>query len=171
MLYFWLILLIAINSIWLVMVPFALPGNWLIVITTALFAWWRADDQVFSNYTIGAITALAFIGELVEFFGGMGGARKAGARFLGSLGAILGAVTGALLGTFAIPVPFFGTLLGSCIGAAAGAAGLELLGGRRIQDSAQTGLGAGIGQLIGSTAKIGIGILIWITVTIAAFWP
>ncbi len=171
MLYFWLILLIAINTIWLVMVPFALPGNWLIVITTALFTWWRADDHVFSTCTIGAITALAFVGELVEFFGGMGGARKAGARFLGSLGAILGAVTGALLGTFLIPIPFLGTLLGSCLGAGTGAAALELLGGRRMEDSVQLGLGAGIGQLIGTAAKITVGILIWLTVTIAAFWP
>lgn len=171
MLYFWLILLIVINTIWLVMVPFALPGNWLIVITTALFAWWRAADNVFSIYTIGAITALAFVGEIIEFFGGMGGARKAGARFLGSLGAILGALTGALLGTFLIPIPFLGTLLGSCIGAGAGAAALELFGGRRIPDSVQLGLGAGIGQLIGTTAKITVGILIWLTVTIAAFWP
>jgi len=111
------------------------------------------------------------VGELAEFFGGMCGARKAGARFLGSLGAILGAFTGALLGTFLIPIPFLGTLLGSCIGAGTAAAALEMLGGRRIQESVHLGLGTGIGQFLGTTAKIVVGVLIWLTVTIAAFWP
>ncbi len=171
MLYVWLIALLLLNAVWLAMVPFALPGNWLIVITTALFAWWRADDAVFSIYTLIAIAVLALLGELIEFFGGMGGARKAGARLRGSLGAIIGAITGAVLGTFIIPIPFLGTLLGSCIGAGLGAWALESLGGRQMHESVHTGLGAGLGQLLGTTTKLAIGFIIWLTVAVAAFWP
>ena len=171
MLYFYAFFLVLLNSIWLAMVPFALPGNWLIVITTALFAWWRAEDGVFSIYTLIAITILALIGELVEFFAGMGGARKAGAGFRGSIGAIIGAITGAVVGTFLIPIPFFGTLFGSCLGAGLGAWGFELIGGRQVQESLRFGFGASLGQFLGVIAKLLIGFIIWLTVAVAAFWP
>lgn len=171
MLYLWSTILILLNGVWLALVPFALPGNWLIVITTVLFAFWRADDKVFSLYTLIIIAVLALLGELVEFFGGMGGARKAGAGLRGSLGAIIGAITGALIGTFLIPVPLLGTLLGSCAGAAIGACIFELSGTRKLQDSFRLSLSAGLGQFLGATAKLIIGLLIWLIVAVAAFWP
>jgi uncharacterized protein YqgC (DUF456 family) len=169
MLYLWSIMLIILNAFWLALVPFALPGNWLIVITTALFAWWHAEDRIFSIYTLVAITALALLGELVEFFGAVAGAKKAGARFLGSLGAIIGAVTGAIIGTFIFPI--LGTLLGSCAGAAIGACVFEVAGGRRMEDTVNLGLGAGLGRFFGTTAKMALGVLIWLIVAVAAFWP
>lgn len=169
MLYVWSILLVLLNAIWLVLVFFGLPGNWLIVISTCLFAWWRAEDNVFSVYTLLFIAALAILGEVVEFFAGMGGARKAGASWRGSLGAIIGAVTGAILGTFFIP--FLGTLVGACVGAGIGAWGLELAGGRKMEESVRFGLGAGIGQFFGITAKFALGVAIWLIVAVAAFWP
>jgi len=65
--YLLLILLILLNVVWLVLVIFGLPGNWLIVISTCLFAWWRWEDGVFSIYTLIAIVTLAVLGELFEF--------------------------------------------------------------------------------------------------------
>jgi len=171
MLYFWLIVLILLNAVWLATVPFALPGNWLIVITTSLFAWWRWDDGVFSIYTLLVITILALVGELFEFFGGIGGAKRAGAGWRGSLGAIIGAITGAVLGTFFLPVPFLGTLLGACIGAGLGTLAFESFAGRLMRDSLTFSFGAGLGQFLGSTTKIVIGLLVWLIVAIAAFWP
>jgi hypothetical protein len=169
MLYLWLTMLVILNAVWLALVPFALPGNWLIVITTALFAWWHAKDGIFSVYTLVAITALALLGELVEFFGGVVGAKKAGARFRGSLGAIIGAVIGAIIGTFIFPI--VGTILGSCAGAAILACVFEVSGGRQLEDSVHLGLGAGVGRFLGSAAKTALGLLIWLIVAVAAFWP
>ena len=171
MAYLWSVLLVMLNAIWLLLVVFGLPGNWLIVICTCLFAWWRADDGVFSFYTLLTITVLAVIGELIEFFAGAGGAKKAGASWRGSIGAIIGAVTGAVVGTFAIPVPFLGTLIGACTGAAIGAWSLELTGGRKLQDSFRYGIGAGIGQFLGITSKFILGVIIYLIVAVAAFWP
>ncbi|MDD5328136.1 MAG: DUF456 domain-containing protein [Phycisphaerae bacterium] len=171
MFYLWSTILIIINAFWLTLVPFALPGNWLIIITTALFAWWHADENMFSVYTLIIITILAILGELVEFLGGVTGAKKAGAGFRGSLGAIIGAVTGAIIGTFLIPIPLLGTLLGSCAGAAILACLFEVTGGRKLEDTVQLGFGAGLGVFLGTSAKIFIGILIWHIVAIAAFWP
>ena len=119
MLYVWIVILIVFNACWLGLNLFALPGNWLILISTCYFAWWRAEDGVFSVYTLAAIALLAVLGEVAEFFGGMGGAKRAGAGWKGSIGAVIGAVTGAIAGTFVLPL--FGTFIGACIGAGLGA--------------------------------------------------
>jgi len=171
MLYLWSVILILFNAFWLVLVVFGLPGNWLIVISSCLFAWWRAEDGVFSLYTLLVITALAVLGELVEFFSGLAGAKKAGAGLAGSVGAILGALAGAVLGTFLIPLPLFGTLIGSCIGAGLGAWGMELFGGRRMKESARLAVGAGLGRFLGTTIKVALGGLIWLIIAVAVFWP
>ena len=171
MLYFWSVLLILLNALWLMLVVFGLPGNWLIVISTCLFAWWRWDDAVFSIYTLIAVAAFAVLGELVEFFAGMVGARKAGASWPGSVAALAGAVTGAVLGTFLIPVPFFGTVLGACLGAGLLAWGLEFARGKKMDDSVRYAVGAGVGEFFGITSKFALGIVIWVIVTVAAFWP
>jgi hypothetical protein len=168
-LYLWLTLLVITNAVWLALVPFALPGNWLIVISTSLLAWWRWEEQPFSIYTLIAIVVLAFIGELVEFFGGMGGAKRAGAGFRGSIGAIIGAISGAIIGTAFLPL--VGTILGSCIGAGLGAWAMELTAGREMRQSVHLGFGAGLGQFLGTTTKFAIGVTIWLIVAVAAFWP
>jgi hypothetical protein len=171
MLYVLSTVLILVNAVWLALVVFGLPGNWLIVITTCLFAWWRWEDKIFSIYTLIAIAALAILGELFEFFAGMIGAKKSGASWPGSIGALLGAVTGAVLGTFLIPIPFFGTLLGACLGAGLCVWGLEFARGKKAEDSIRYGVGAGLGEFFGITSKFALGIIIWFIVAIAAFWP
>jgi uncharacterized protein YqgC (DUF456 family) len=168
-LYFWITLLIVINAFWLMLVPLALPGNWLIVITTALFSWWQWGQNVFSIYTLIAVTVLAFLGELVEFFAGAGGAKKAGAGWLGAIAAIFGAITGAIIGT--IVLPLFGTIFGACLGAGLAATIVELVMGKTPDASIRSGFGASLGYLIGSTTKFAIGVVIWLIIAIAAFWP
>jgi len=171
MVYFWSTLLVLINAFWLLLVAFGLPGNWLVVISTCLFAWWRWDDKVFSIYTLIAIVVLAIAGELFEFFGGMRGAKKAGASWLGSIAALFGALTGAVIGTIFIPIPLLGTLLGACIGAGFGAWAMELLCGKKLEGSARYAVGAGLGELLGITGKFAVGIIIWLIIAVAAFWP
>jgi uncharacterized protein YqgC (DUF456 family) len=171
MFYFWSALVVALNTVWLGLVLFGLPGNWLIVITTCVFAWWRWEERMFSTYTLIALVLLAILGELVEFLGGMTGARKAGAGWLGSIGAIAGAMAGGLVGTFTIPIPLLGTVLGACVGAGLCAWGLELVRGRKVEDSFRSGVGAGVGEFFGITCKFAVGIVIWLTAAVAAFWP
>ena len=69
MIYVYSVILIIFNSAFLLMVPFALPGNWLIVIATSLFAWWQWEKSVITIYTLIAITVLALVGEVLEFVG------------------------------------------------------------------------------------------------------
>jgi len=171
MVYLWSTILVLLNSAWLGLVVFGLPGNWLIVISTCLFAWWQWDNSVFSIWTLIAIVVLAALGELVEFSAGMIGAKKSGASWPGSIFALLGAVTGAVLGTFLIPIACFGTLLGACFGAGLSVWGLEFARGKEAKQSVRYALGAGLGEFFGISTKFALGIVIWLIVAVAAFWP
>ncbi|MBN2593126.1 MAG: DUF456 domain-containing protein [Sedimentisphaerales bacterium] len=164
-------MLILLNVVWLMLVVFGLPGNWLIVISTCLFAWWRWEDGVFSIYTLTAIVVLAILGELFEFLGGVQGAKRAGASWRSSIAAVAGAVAGAIIGTFLIPVVFLGTVLGACLGAGFATWSLELSRSRKMGESVRCAVSAGLGELLGITAKITVGVIIWLMVAVAAFWP
>ncbi|AQT68442.1 hypothetical protein STSP2_01606 [Anaerohalosphaera lusitana] len=171
MLYVYVFLLVILNAFWLMFTFLALPGNWLVVLSTWGFAWWTWEERVFSVATLVVITVLAVIGEIIEFFAGMGGAKKAGASWLGAVGAIIGMVFGAVFGTVLLGVPFVGTLAGACVGAGIGAWGLEMMRGKEFEESFRFGLGAGIGTLIGTGSKFVLGVVIWIIVAVAGFVP
>ena len=171
MVYLYASILIMLNAAWLMLVVFGLPGNWMIVISTCLFAWWRWDSGIFSIYTLVVIFALAALGEIIEFSAGVLGARKSGASWPGSIASLFGAIVGAVFGTFLIPIPFFGTLMGACLGAGTGVWGLEFSRGKKMEHSVRYAVGAGLGEFFGITSKLILGIVIWLTVAIAAFWP
>ncbi|MBM4103437.1 MAG: DUF456 domain-containing protein [Planctomycetes bacterium] len=171
MIYVWVFLLLTLNTCWLAGILFALPGNWLMIITTAWFAWWRWDDGIFSIGVLIAVAVLAWIGELIEFFAGAGSARRAGAGWWGALAAIGGMICGALLGTVLIPIPIAGTLLGACLGAGLATWGVERLSGKAHDKSVKSGVGAGVGVFVGTTTKFLIGCVIWLIIAVAAFWP
>lgn len=171
------ILLCVINALWLLLVVLGLPGNWLIVATTVAVAWWRwevdagAGRPMFGLTVLIVIALLALVGEVFEFIAGAVGAEHAGGSRRGATGALLGALVGGIVGTIFIPVLILGSLAGTCGGAAVGAWGFELYGGRRMRASLKSGAGAGLGRLTGTLIKVLIGALIWIVVTVAAFWP
>jgi uncharacterized protein len=167
----WIIVLLLFNALWLALTIFGLPGNWLIIASTALFAWWRWNDHLFSIYTLIAITLLAVLAEVLEFFLGLAAAKKAGATRRGAWGALLGALFGGILGTFLILIPILGTLLGSALGAGLGAWVFELSSGKNRAQVARVGVSAGIGRFLGSVAKIALGLLIYLIVAVAAFYP
>ncbi|MCE5186666.1 MAG: DUF456 domain-containing protein [Planctomycetaceae bacterium] len=168
--YLALVLLMLLNAFWLMLVLVTVPGNWMMVISTYLFAWWRWQDGFFGWALLATITVLALIGELIEFFAGAGGARRAGATWKGAIAAILGAVFGGLSGTFVIPVPLFGTLIGACFGAGLMTWIVERHSGSEKEKSLRSGIGAGTGVLIGTLSKFTIGCIIWIIILIAAIW-
>jgi uncharacterized protein YqgC (DUF456 family) len=170
MVYLALAMLIVLNAFWLMLVLLTLPGNWLMVVSTCLFAWWRWEDGFFGWPLLVTITILALIGELIEFFAGAGGARKAGSTWKGAAAAIFGAIFGGIAGTFMIPVPLFGTLLGACFGAGILTWVVERMAGKEHDHSVRSGIGAGKGVLIGTLSKFAIGCVIWLLILIAAIW-
>ena len=90
MIYVWLTLLIIVNTLWLGLVFFALPGNWLMIITVILFALWQKGS--FSIYIIIAAIVLALVGEMLEFAAGAGGAKAAGGGKKAMAAAIIGTI-------------------------------------------------------------------------------
>lgn len=167
----WLLLLMIVNGMAAALTFLFLPGNWIMVITTIVFAWWQWDARPFSAPTLVIIVLLALIGEVVEMFAGVGGARRVGAGGRGAIGALLGAMLGAIVGTFVIPIPLFGTLLGACLGAGLLSGLMERQTGMRPDQSFRTGMGAGLGVLMGMTTKLAIGAMIWIIIAVTACIP
>lgn len=171
------IVLVVVNLFWMFLVILGLPGTWLMAGSMALVAWWRWDEtrgpdgQMFGVAALAIVFGLAVLGEIVEFGAGMVGARRAGASFWGTIGALLGAFIGGLVATFVIPIPIAGSLIGACGGAAVGAWLLELGAGRTEEDASRSAVGAGVGRLQGTLIKLGMAAVMWVVVAVAAFWP
>jgi uncharacterized protein YqgC (DUF456 family) len=141
------------------------------VLSTSLFAWWTWGRHPFSGGTLIAIAVLAALGELIEFLGGTVGARQAGASWRASFAGILGAIAGALFGTVLFPAPLVGTIVGACLGVGLAVWIVETSRGEHPEVSFRRAVGAGMGELIGILGKFAVGIVIWLTIAVAAFWP
>ena len=171
--YLYAALLVILNLLWLFLVVVGLPGTWLMVLSTAGVAWlasWQLEEEMFSTWTLVIITAIAALGEVLEFISGVLGAKKAGGSGWGSFGALVGGLLGALFGTIFIPIFIVGSILGVCLGAFAGAALFEKLSGRSVDESVRSGQGAAVGRFLGIGAKLALGVVIWVIVAVAAFY-
>jgi uncharacterized protein len=175
MTYIWATVLVLVNSIGLVLAVLGLPGHWLMVLATLLVAWCAPQPAsaapLFGHPVLYTICGLALASEVFEFIAGTVGSKAAGATRRGATGALIGAILGGILGTVLIPIPVFGSLIGTCAGAAIGAWGLELTGGRAMRPAVVAGVGAGVGRFVGALIKLLAAVAIWLLVTIAAFWP
>lgn len=144
-------LLLALGAV--LLIPFGLPGNWLLVAAgfcgLPLGFGWRPI------LLLGAAAAFA---EIVELLSTTKLTKKAGAGKAGMWGSFLGAIGGAILFTPLIPIPILGTLLGSGLGAMAGAILFEwTFSGKDQQELLTLGFGALVGVLLGRTLKVAIG--------------
>jgi uncharacterized protein YqgC (DUF456 family) len=159
--FFWaLLFLVAVLLFWFTNL-LGLPGNWLIVATTVLYAWLMPGAAVGWPAT-GVITGLAVVGELVELAASAAGVKKSGGSGFGAIIALVGSVIGAITGMFVgIPIPVIGSLMGAVLfgglGALCGAMVGETLRGRSFQASWNTGVAAFWGRLLGTFAKVIIG--------------
>src|SRR3954463_6725211 len=122
--YLWAVALVfACGLAWLTTLV-ALPGNWLIVGCSALFAWLLSHDSShgITWTTVAVLAGLAVLGEIVEFAAGAGGAAKQGASKRAIALAMIGAVIGSLLGiAIGLPIPVLGSFMMALLGGAAGA--------------------------------------------------
>lgn len=167
-------ILVVLNAFFLALNIVGLPGNWLMIICTLLFAWWQGPNLpggVIGVPTLVALVVLGVVGEVLELVAGAAGSRQAGGSRRGSLGALMGGVVGGIAATFLIPIPVIGSLIGACGGAFLGALGMELTTGRDMAASIRSGIGAGKGRLVGTVVKIATGGVIWLLAGIALFWP
>lgn len=125
----------------------AIPGPPLLFGGLWMAAWIESYQHVGLGSLI-VLGVLAGLGVLADFVAGALGAKKFGASGLSIFGATLGAIVGIFFG-------IIGLLLGPFIGAVIG----ELASGRNIDAASRAGVGATIGLLIGTAAKLAVGVM------------
>ena len=141
-----------------------LPGNWLIVAATALYAWLIPEGSraAIGWPTVGVVAGLALVGEVAELAASAAGVKKLGGSWFGAILALVGSMAGAITGVFVgIPVPVIGSLLAALLfgglGALVGAVVGETLRGQSAETSLRIGHAAFWGRLVGTLAKVLIG--------------
>jgi uncharacterized protein len=141
---------------------FGFPGLWVMVLGVVCYAALTGFKTV-GTITIAAVLALAFAGELAEWWLGFriatryGGSRRAG------WGALLGGIVGAGMG---VPVPVIGSVIGAFVGSFVGAALFEFFGSGEAHTAVRVGWGAVIGRAAGAAVKVGLGL----TIAVIGVW-
>jgi uncharacterized protein len=174
MIYVWAIGLLLANGLAWVSTAFTVPGNWLIVGFTAVYAYLlppELEPRV-SWIVVGVALALAVFGELIEFVAGAAGAAKQGGSRRGIVMAIAGAFIGSLVGAAVLsPIPLIGPIIGALGGGAfAGAYYGEEGTGRTQDERIAIGKGAMMGRLLGTAGKLIIGIVMLVIITLDLFY-
>lgn len=168
MLYVYAVVLTLFNLLFLIAIPFNLPGTWLMVLLAMSLEWWQPGQFMFSWTVLSVAFALAMLGEVLEFLFAAAGATRAGGSKRAAALAIAGGLAGAVIGTL-VPIPVAGTLLGACLGAFAGSLVGDLWAGRTLPRSLASGRGAAFGRFWGTIAKTTVGGAIVVILGVAAF--
>jgi uncharacterized protein YqgC (DUF456 family) len=125
----------------------ALPGVPLVFAGLFLGAWINHFETI-GWFTVGVLAMLALAAWVVDFVAGALGAKYLGASSRAFWGATLGAVLGIFFGLPGIVLgPFIGAMLG------------ELSGGSNLIQSGRAGIGAWLGMVVATAAKLAIAFL------------
>ncbi len=138
----------------LVLIPFGLPGLWVIVLGILGYGW-LTDFQTLSAGFLALVIGLALAGELIEAWIGFRFARRYGGSSRAGWGALAGGLVGAVVG---VPVPLIGSVIGGFLGAFAGAALFEYTRARHSESAALAGWGAVLGRAAAAAVKMALGI-------------
>jgi uncharacterized protein len=154
------VLLLVISSLaGLLLIPFGLPGLWVMVLGVLAYGW-LTDFQTVTPGIVALVVVLALLGEAIEAWLGFRFARRYGGSRRAGWGALAGGLIGAVVG---VPVPLIGSVVGGFVGAFAGAALLEYTRERRAGAAAGAGWGAVLGRAAAAAVKMGLGIVIAVT--------
>jgi uncharacterized protein len=147
----------------LVLVPFGLPGLWVMVLGVIGYGW-LTDFQTVGVGTIGVVVGLALVGEIVEWWLGFWFAERYGGSRRAGWGALVGGIVGAIVG---VPVPLLGSVIGAFVGSFAGAAVFEYTRARQAGVAVRAGWGAVLGRAAAAALKVALGFVIAIMGLIA----
>jgi uncharacterized protein YqgC (DUF456 family) len=175
-LFFALLLIVILLTSW-GLTLLGLPGNWLMVVVTAVYAY---SVPAQSRASLGwkvvvTLLVLAVLGEIVELLAAAAGTARAGGSRRGAALALLGSLLGAVLGLFVgTPVPVVGSIAASLLLAGLGAMGGAILGevwaGRNLDASWRVGQRAFWGRLLGTLGKMLLGAVMVALVVAALIW-
>lgn len=138
-----------------------MPGNWLIVLAAALYAWLLPADApaAIGWNTVIALAVLAVVGEVVELVAGAAGVAKVGGSRRSAVLALVGSMIGGILGIgVGLPIPLVGSLIAAVLFAGLGALAGAFIGeswlGRDFDTSVNVGKAAFVGRVLGTLAKM-----------------
>lgn len=149
-------LLIVVFLVGLVLIPFGLPGLWVMVAGVLAYGW-ATGFHAIGVATIAMVLSLAFVGEVIEAWLGFGLARRYGGSTRSAWGALVGGIVGAIVG---VPVPVVGSVVGGFLGAFIGAALFEYTKSGTTGVAVRAGWGALLGRAAATAAKIAVGVAI-----------
>ena len=170
-----ILLLMALLVGWLLTVV-GLPGNWLMLLSTSVYALSVPSDRTAAILlpTIVVLGILAVVGELLETMAGAMGAAQVGGSKRAAALSLIGSFIGGIFGIFVslpIPIPWVAQLISAvvfaCLGALIGAVLGEKWKGRSLKQCLQVGAAALGGRLLGTLAKMLIGSVMAIIAIIA----
>jgi uncharacterized protein YqgC (DUF456 family) len=158
------VLILVLLAGW-VLTLLGMPGNWLMCAAAAVYAWLVPRDApaAFGWGPVVGLLVLATLGELLELAAGALGAAKHGGSKRGALLAVAGSMVGGIVGVLVgAPIPVVGPLVAALLFAALGAMAGAMLGetwkGRQLGQSWQIGKAAFWGRLLGTLAKMLVGL-------------
>jgi uncharacterized protein YqgC (DUF456 family) len=140
----------------LAMIPLGLPGLWVMVGGILIYGWLTHFHSV-GIATIAIALALAFLGEIIEYWIGFRYAKRYGGSTRSGWGALVGGLVGAVIG---VPVAIIGSVIGAFIGSFVGAGLFEYTYSRHAGVATRAGWGAVVGRAAGATVKIALGVVI-----------
>jgi uncharacterized protein YqgC (DUF456 family) len=158
------LILVTGSVVGLLLIPFGLPGLWVIVLGIVGYGW-LTDFRSIGAGIMALAIGLAFLGEVVEAWVGFRFARRYGGSSRAGWGALIGGLAGAVIG---VPVPVIGSVIGGFIGAFAGAALFEYTKARQTGSSLGAGWGAVLGRAVAASVKVALGIVMAIGALFAA---
>lgn len=159
-------------------VVISLPGTWvmlglavLIELIDGLYLT-AAEPVTFGWKVLAVCFGIALFGELLEFIAGALGAKAGGGTRRGMVGAIVGGFVGGIAFTFMLPIPLVGTLVGALVGTFVGAVMGEVTAEQAmtVRGSMRPAAGATVGRVLGTVAKVGIAMVVWVVLVVAAVW-
>jgi uncharacterized protein YqgC (DUF456 family) len=149
------LLLAGVVLLGLLMIPFGLPGTWVIAAAAAAYRILVPAGGV-GWFTVACVTILAILGAAADLALAGRYARKYGGSRRAGWGAVIGGMVGAFIG---IPVPIVGPVLGALAGAFVGALAFELTAGTTGVNATRVATGALLGRAIGAAINVAIGLM------------
>lgn len=140
----------------LMLVPFGLPGLWVMALGVIGYGWLTAFHTVGAGI-IALVVGIALLGEIVDWWLGFRFATKYGGSRRAGWGALIGGIVGAFVG---VPVPVLGSVVGAFVGSFAGAALFEYTREQHAGVAVRAGWGAMLGRAAAAGAKIALGLVI-----------
>src|SRR6476661_2112155 len=148
----------------IMMIPFGLPGTWIIAASALGYRILVPTGGV-GYFTVVALGVLAVVSAVIEMSLSASYAKKYGGSRRAGWGAVLGGMVGAFMG---IPIPIVGSIVGAFAGAFVGAFVFEMRRGSGGGTSTRVAWGALIGRVTAAAIKIAIGLVMAVWLFFAA---